>query len=230
MRKINENIYTWDAMENSTRPRISLICGSERSLLFDAGNSTNHATSIINEIANNNIIKPSYVLISHFHPDHWFGLSSYDSISISSNLTKSKIDRMREQKWDSKTVKEKVRLGKLDPMTEKMLNDEYGENRDSIDLKNIDIGIEKSITIELGQYECLFDYFGGNHALDSSVLFLIKDSILLCGDVLYLRNASSRNKEELLKKLTSYNANYYIDSHKNIIYNNDELKNEIDKM
>lgn len=227
MVKYSSRIHFWESLEISDRPIVSLISGDNYSILFDAGNSEKHAIEIKNSIEANQLLYPQGILISHSHCDHWFGLSQFSCLSFASKKTIEKTKQMKILNWDSKSVHERVEQGLEHPITEEMLEIEYGIRTENINLSIPSIGIDNTISFDLGNTHCIFDFIGGNHSSDSSVLFVEDEKLLFLGDILYLHSFNNQNIVELYSVLDRYAAKYYIDSHNNEIMNRDMLEKYI---
>jgi glyoxylase-like metal-dependent hydrolase (beta-lactamase superfamily II) len=223
MIQFSDDIYYWDPVEVTDRPIIVYIKGKSKSLLFDAGNSKKHAKEICESLESNNLKHPSYIVISHAHLDHWLGLTVFDSISFSSIQTKEIIKNRMIQDWKNNAVHRRVGLKEEHEITEIMLNIEYGKERGDIELRAPDIGMTHSLQFDLGGINCSFDYIGGNHSNDSSVLYIHQEKLLLLGDILYIHNYEKQEVDDLYQSLKKYGAKYYIDSHNKEIYGNKEL-------
>ncbi|MGE5604235.1 MAG: MBL fold metallo-hydrolase [Bacteroidota bacterium] len=230
MLQYSPRIYYWEPVAESDRPVIALIKGDKYSLLFDACNSRRHAMEVRDSIRQNNLPEPDFIVISHAHLDHWFGLSRFRGVSFCSQKTLNIIENKILQDWSIESVHRRVLEGTEHPMTEQMLNIEYGTEQREIELRTPDIGISESMTFQLGGIHCSFQYVGGNHAEDSAVLYVVEEKLLLLGDILYIRENNLQIIEDLYKTIKDYHAEYYIDSHENKIYDNQDLDSLIEEM
>jgi hypothetical protein len=137
-----------------------------------------------------------------------------------------KMERIKKRMvldWKNSAVHKRVEHKEEDEISEVMLNIEYGENRSDIKQCAPDIGIKKSIHIDLGGIDCSFDYIGGNHSDDSSVLFVHQEKLIFLGDILYIHQYEKTEIEALYTSFKSYDVHHYVDSHNKTIYDNNEL-------
>jgi glyoxylase-like metal-dependent hydrolase (beta-lactamase superfamily II) len=224
MVQFSSSVYYWDPIKISDRPIIAYIKGNTKSLLFDAGNSAKHAQDIIDDLKKDKLPNPDYIVISHAHLDHWLGLNNFNATAFSSIRTHDRIKTRMIQDWKNKAVHERVQVKAEDEITEIMLNIEYGENRGDILLRSPDIGVSQSIYFDLGGIDCSFDFIGGNHSNDSSVLYVRQEKILFLGDILYIHSYDKAEVDLLYRSIRKFDAEYYVDSHNPKVYANDEIE------
>ncbi len=90
LKKITDNILYLPADDNTDRPILAAICGDKKTLLIDSGNSSNHARLFLEELKRNNVKSPDYVVITHWHWDHIFGIQEMSLPTIASKETGEK--------------------------------------------------------------------------------------------------------------------------------------------
>lgn len=81
--------------DTTDRPTLGLICGSKSSMIIDSGNSPRHAKEFLSKIKSMEIPPVKYLVITHYHWDHIFGIKEMDLITIMSLATEKKIEEMK---------------------------------------------------------------------------------------------------------------------------------------
>jgi glyoxylase-like metal-dependent hydrolase (beta-lactamase superfamily II) len=195
------------------RPVLCYVKGGAASLMFDAGNSSRHAREVLGRLDLAGEARPDYVLVSHGHCDHWFGLSEFDSVALCSRKTMDLVRRRASQDWSSAEVGHRLARGEEDEITKTMLDAEYGVREGTIDLRLPDLAFEGRLDIDLGGTAAVAECLGGSHAEGSTVLFVERDGLLLLGDILYVRDGGREEVEALFERLFSYGAEAFVDSH-----------------
>lgn len=179
---VSEHISIMDAQHYSDRPVIGLVRGEKKTLLFEAGASRRHAQEICEGLG----CEPSYIVISHWHWDHSFGLchfhDAYPScMSISSVGTSQKLVEMSTYLWDEKSLLERVEEGSEISFCEKMMMREY-EDTSSIEVVNVRMVFEQELSLDLGGLEVRLIHAGGPHSDDSIICYVPSERFLFLGD------------------------------------------------
>ncbi|QQO09649.1 MBL fold metallo-hydrolase [Breznakiella homolactica] len=227
---VTSRIFMFEPSEYSRRPVIGYFEGERRSLLFDAGNSHRHAGDIRVELVKHRKPEPDFIVISHHHWDHWFGLKAYKAVSLCSEKTLEEIRRQTALDWSSDAVWDRAEKGLIPRETARMMENEFGMKRKDIDFKLPDMTFRKKITIDLGGLKCRVESFGGSHARDSVVLFEETEKVLFLGDVLYTDGYKQPQFDKTAEKLLGYGALLYIESHANKIYSNKQFLRRLESI
>ncbi|WP_066495785.1 MBL fold metallo-hydrolase [Abyssisolibacter fermentans] len=227
IKKLTDRIYYMQHGEETDRPSLGLICGNKYSLVVDAGNSPNHAKEFFSEIELMNVPPLKYLVITHYHWDHIFGIKAMDLVTIANCNTKEKLEEMKKLKWDDASLDNYYKNGKFNEFTINCIKKEI-PNRDNFEIGDLDIVYENSIEIDLGELKCIIKKVGGDHTDDSSVIYVPKEKVLFLGDCVYggrYNGEYGYTKEKLyqmIDKIEKYDANQYIISHEDI-YNKDKI-------
>lgn len=200
------------------RPLLAAISGKEATLLVDAGNSPTHTKLFLSELYNRNISPIKYIVITHWHWDHIFGLSAMNFVSIAHQKTKEKMIELRDLKWDDESLDMRVKEGKENKFVRASVKMEFPNPNRIIQVEIPDIAFSRKIEIHLGSITCFIEHVGGDHSLDSSVIFVPEEKVLFLGDCIYSnpyrnREYTVNNLFPLIDKLLSFNTHYYVDSH-----------------
>ncbi len=217
LKKLTGNILYMPSGEND-RPLLAAISGKTHTLLVDAGNSPAHAKLFLSKLKKTPISPITYVVVTHWHWDHIFGLSAMNCISIAHRKTKEKMIGLKNLKWDDKSLDRRVEEGKENEFVQASVKMEFPNPNRTIQVAIPNIIFSEKIEVHLGGITCLIEHVGGDHSFDSSVIFVPEEKIVFLGDCIYSNPYKNRaytvNKLfPLIDKLLSYRANYYIDSH-----------------
>lgn len=218
LKRISENIMYMPAIHETDRPILAIISGSKSSLIIDSGNSSQHARLFLNELKKHNITNEKYVVITHWHWDHIFGINEMNLITIANEKTQNEIIKMKNYEWTTealdKRVKEKIEI----PFCAEMIKKEF-ENFNDINITCADIVFNNRIIIDLGDINCIIENVGGDHSSDSTVIYVQEEKVLFLGDCLCPDIYTEKESYDidtlfsLLNKLECYDADQYIESH-----------------
>lgn len=223
LNKLNDNVYYSDFISEGDRPVLGLIVGEEASLIVDGGNSKAHIESFIEE-AKKVVTSPiKYMVITHWHWDHVFGIHWAKELlgitPICNDLTNKKISYLKTLKWTEEDISKRVETGEeIEFCKEHMLIE-------LPDLKNIEIDtcsitFKEKIEIDLGSVKCNISQIISDHSEDCSIVEVKgKEKVVFLGDCLYLdmyNGPWSFTREKLypmLESLLYLDAKWYIPSH-----------------
>lgn len=228
MLRLAEGILYTEPQGETDRPILAIINGSERSLMVDGGNSPNHARTFLEELRQHDLRKPDFVAITHAHCDHIFGLPALDSTIIANSFTNYRIIELQKHRWDDSSVAARVSSGQEHKMTAKMLKLEMPGDRTWFKVCRPDLIYQDKLFIDLGDMTCHMERIGGDHAIDSTVMYVPERSVAFIGDCLYLRNTDPATVHELFEKLLSFPVEIYVDSHEASPISRDGLKERYD--
>ena len=200
------------------RPALGLICGENFSVAVDSGNSPGHANDFLSLVENMDTSPVKFVIITHWHWDHIFGLNTMNLIAISTNETKKKVEYLKTLKWDDDSLDARVETGEEIEFCRDMIKLEM-PTRESLVLKVPDLTFENKIEIDMGGITCIVEHVGGVHAKDSSIIYIPEEKVMFLGDCIYQDFYSgewSYDRKELsilLNKIKKYDVNCYVTGH-----------------
>ena len=87
MKKFNDYIYYMMHDDNNDEPYLFYIKGNRFSLQIDAGNSPKSYKQFEKLLEEEGLKKPDLLVLTHWHWDHTFGLTSAKCPVIASNKT-----------------------------------------------------------------------------------------------------------------------------------------------
>lgn len=180
--QITPNIYVSDNEELNDRPRLGYIKGSRYAIMIDAGNSPAHAQMFLDELKKMDLKDPDFVVLTHWHWDHVYGLCHLDIPSICSAKTQAKLMEMAKWQWDPISMQARLISGEDIEFCDSCIKVEY-EDPKEIQVKTADIIFDKFLNIDLGDLNCLILLLDNDHAEDSSIVFIPEDKVIFLGDI-----------------------------------------------
>lgn len=217
--RIGERFWYMTSVSETDRPILGMVVGSEKTLMIDAGNSEAHAQLFLEFLLEKNVANPDYVVLTHWHWDHIFGLSGLKNIiSISSRQTKAEIEKMLPLSWSDEALDQRVAEGTEIEFCSTAIKNEFSAHRD-IKVTLPELTFEGKVEIDLGGLTCILQHVGGDHAEDSVVVYIKEEKILFLADSIYpdifspKRNYTVNRTLALLEVLETFDAETYILSH-----------------
>jgi glyoxylase-like metal-dependent hydrolase (beta-lactamase superfamily II) len=181
--------------------------------MIDGGNCPNHAKQFLGELKKHDLPIADFIVTTHSHCDHVFGLSALKGVVVSNSITSENIRMLNTLSWNDDEVAERVARRKELEMTAHMLHDEMPGDRTGFKVREPQIIYESRLVIDLGHISCHIERIGGDHAPDSTVVFVPEQRVAFIGDCLYLRHWDRPIIDAVFGKLLEFNADLYIDSH-----------------
>ncbi len=218
LREITENILYLPADSRTDRPILAVISGSKKSLIIDSGNSSVHANLFLNEIKKYNITHPDYVVITHWHWDHIFGIYEMNSTTIANEKSYNEINKMKNYEWTREALDERVQKKIEIPFCAEMIKKEF-KDFGNIKIALPDFVFKDKLEVDLGGITCIIENVGGDHSLDSTVIYVKEEKVLFLGDCLAPNIYNDKWYYNinpflsLLNKIESYQADIYVESH-----------------
>ncbi|GAF08322.1 MBL fold metallo-hydrolase [Paenibacillus pini] len=111
LKKLSDKVYYMPQYSETDRPTLGLICGENFSVIVDSGNSPAHARDFLNLVEQIDIAPVKFVVITHWHWDHIFGMDTMKLLSISHNQTKDRIEYLKTLTWDDASLDSRVETG-----------------------------------------------------------------------------------------------------------------------
>jgi glyoxylase-like metal-dependent hydrolase (beta-lactamase superfamily II) len=217
LQHLSKHIAYLPPVQETDRPVLAAVTGNKKTLIIDAGNSIRHAQLFEDELRRNDI-SGNFLVLTHSHWDHVFGLENIKIPVICQEKTYTSIKDMQQLSWEDQALDQRVEEGTEIPFCADAIKLEHGTNRE-ISLPLPDIIFEKTMTIDLGNITCVIEHVGGDHANDSCIIYIQEEKTLFLGDCLYANlyaekwNYTAEQALLLLKKIEAYDAEIYILSH-----------------
>lgn len=216
--QITPNIYISDFDSSNDRPRLGYIKGSRFNVMIDAGNSPAHFDSFHHDCQLLGLDEPDFILLTHWHWDHVFGLSRTSIPAICSTLTQEKLNEMSLWKWDDEAMNDRLITGEDIEFCDINMRIEYTNPMDII-VRKADLFFENELKIDLGDRTCILKRLDNDHAIDSVVIYVPEDKVLFLGDIIspdYHHGDPYYTKvkyDSLFKELFSFDFEYAVHGH-----------------
>ena len=227
--QMSKRILYLTPYQETDRPLLAAIVGDRKTLLIDAGNSSSHAKLFLEQLGELHI-KGDWLVLTHWHWDHVFGLKEMPIISRSQTL--QHITELMDVTWTDCALDKRVELGIEIPFCAEAIKKELGMNRD-ITLCLPELTFDSRMTIDLGGVSCVIEHVGGDHSSDSSLIYIPEEKILFIGDCLYPNiyaskwNYTIEKSRRLVEQLEKYDANIIFLSHQEAPLTKAEFEEEL---
>lgn len=216
--RIRAHTYWLSPDTTTDRPVLGVIAGNHRTLLVDAGNSPAHAQVLLHEVSESDIAPPQFVALTHWHWDHVFGTAALDLPTFGHIETRRIVSEMADLDWSDTALDRRVEAGIEIDFCRDMIKAELPD-RTGLTIRPPDISFTDRIELDLGGVTCQIEHVGGDHAADSTIVFVPEDKIAFLGDCLYVdiyhtpRRYTTKKLFPLLDRLLSLDADYYLHGH-----------------
>jgi glyoxylase-like metal-dependent hydrolase (beta-lactamase superfamily II) len=216
--RIAAHVY-WLSPDGTTdRPTLGVIAGTRGTLVVDAGNSADHAETLLREIAGAGIAPPTFVALTHWHWDHVFGTATLDLPTFAHHETQRIVREIATLDWSDAALDERVAAGTEIAFCRDMIKAELPD-RSGLTIRPPEIGFTHRVELDLGGVTCQLVHVGGDHAPDSVIVAVPQEQIVLLGDCIYPaiycaeRHYTTARLFPLLDQLLSFNAECYLAGH-----------------
>ncbi|MNM94259.1 Metallo-beta-lactamase superfamily protein [compost metagenome] len=216
--RISEHITIMHAEHETDRPILAAIRGANKTLLIDAGNSPEHADLFKEYLKQEGHPSPDYVVLTHWHWDHTFGLPAWNIPVIAQSGTAEMLHQLAGLEWSIETLQELESKGIINDQSSSDITKEYSDVSD-IQVIVPDLVFLERMEVNLGGVICDIEHVGGDHAVDSCYVYVREDKVLFLGDALGPsiyggpRYYTPGNFLALLTRMHQYEAEIFIESH-----------------
>lgn len=218
LNRISNHVYWLPPDSRTDRPVLGAIVGSKGTLMVDAGNSPAHVALFLSGLAAVKAAPPTYLVLTHWHWDHVFGMGALDVPTFASQSTKLKVDVLTRLDWSDQALDERVRAGVEIEFCRDMLKLEWPD-RAHLTLRSPDIAFTDQMELDLGGVTARIVHVGGDHAPDSSVVYVPEDQVVFLSDCLYedIYHTppiyTTQKLFPLIERLLGFKAHYYLEGH-----------------
>ncbi|HUX38345.1 MAG TPA: MBL fold metallo-hydrolase [Rectinemataceae bacterium] len=220
LERIGEAVWIMPADRRTDRPILAAVVGRERCLLIDAGNSPAHAALFREALLARGIRLPDFLVLTHWHWDHSFGMSSWEAPAIACEDTALALEVLSKQSsWDDESIDGLIGAGLCSEGSKRDIRAEYGEDRSSIRIVLPTIRFTSKLSVDLGSLTCVIERVGGDHSPDSCFVLLREEGILFTGDALGPsvyggpRSYTSENFLRLIRLASARDLKIIVESH-----------------
>lgn len=215
--KISENVY-WLPPAEPDRPSLCAVVGARRTLMLDSGASAAHARLFLDGLAELDIPFPQQVVLTHWHWDHVFGADALGVSVIAQEQTAAKLVELTQRDWSDDGLAHHVALGEQTAGGAEELKKELPAPR-NVKIAQASITFSERLDVALGGVTCQIHHVGGDHAADSSIIYVEPDRVLFLADCLYdavyapKRHYTVKKLFPLIDRLLAFDAQVIVEGH-----------------
>lgn len=216
--QLTDHTY-WLSPDSATdRPVLGLVAGAKGTLVIDGGNSPSHAHVLLDQLAAARLAPPRYLVITHWHWDHWFGAAAFDLPAFAHAQTRRLLVEQAAWDWSDAALDERVAQGTEIAFCRDMLKAELPDRSDLV-LRPPDIAFTGALDIDLGGVTCRLIHVGGDHAADSTIVFVPEERAVFLSDCRYEdlyvtpRRYTTAKVIPLFDRLLGLEADIYLGGH-----------------
>ena len=209
----------WLTPDSATdRPLLGVIAGAHSALIVDAGNSPAHAHVLLEHINAARLPAPRYLVITHWHWDHWFATAAYTLPTVAHITTQRILAAQATWDWSDAALDARVAQGVEIAFCRDMLKAELPDRR-ALVLRAPDIAFDGTLEIDLGGVTCRLIHVGGDHAADSIIVHVLEDRVVFLSDCRYddiyatPRRYTTAQAVPLFTRLLALEADVYFGGH-----------------
>ncbi len=233
LKQITDHVYYMPPAKPD-RPSLSAVVGTNEVVMLDAGASAAHTRQFLDQLTEQGISAPTYVALTHSHWDHVFGATEVGAQIVAQSLTAERLKELAKRDWSDVGLEQQITQGKATTRSVEDIKEELPTPR-TVCIAPPNIIFEHSLELQLGTVTCQIKHVGGDHAADSSVMFILPDRVLFLGDCLYNtiyapRQYTALRLLPLLDSLQAFDAAYYVEGHEAKVMIRAEFDDYITKM
>lgn len=209
----------WLSPDHTTdRPTLGVIAGTHGTLVIDAGNSPAHVRVLLQAMTQQHLSPPTFAVLTHWHWDHVFGTSALTVPTFASQETARIVRVLAGLDWSDAALDDRVANGTEIAFCRDMMKVEWPD-RSQLIIRPPEIAFATAVTLDLGGVTCQLVHVGGDHAHDSTIVYVPEDKLLFCSDCLYddlyhgPRRLTTTQLFPLLARLLAYDVDYYLGGH-----------------
>lgn len=200
-KKISENIYYLQEIKEKDYPNMGYIKGDKFSIMIDGGASHKQVDIFKKAVKEKGFSYPKVSVITHWHWDHTYGMSSLLTNTIVHSKTQEKLEEMSKWSWTLEDMNKRLQSGEDIEFAHENILKEFNDLSDIKILKG-DIVFNDKLSIDLGNLEVEIFHTEAPHSDDSVLIFIPKEKVLFLGDCVskdYYNNMShDKDKIKLL--------------------------------
>ncbi len=218
LKTLTDHILYLPPDSSTDRPILAAILGNETVLIIDAGNSPAHAGLFLESLKTITRRTPNWVVLTHWHWDHTFGLSHLSMPAIGHKNIAQNLSRLKGLSWDDQALVHRVHTGEEIAFCADAIRKEYGGTR-NIEVCLPSVYFERLLILDLGGITCELHWIPTDHSNDVVAIYVKEERTLFLSDALgpnlyaptpYYTAAKCR---ELMEKIESFSVEWYVESH-----------------
>ena len=224
VQKVSEHVY-WLPPGPPDRPSLAAVVGDRRTVMLDAGSSAEHTRLFLDGLATEAVGPPGMVVLTHSHWDHVFGAAELAVPVIAHALTADALIEAAATDWSDEALDQRVTAGEASPEHAANVREELPSPR-TVRIAPADIVFHDGLDFDLGEVAVLVRHVGGDHAADSSVVYVEQDRLLFLGDCLYEAPSGGYTAERLARlteAVLAFDAELYVEGHSETVLSRAEI-------
>jgi glyoxylase-like metal-dependent hydrolase (beta-lactamase superfamily II) len=214
LQRISEHVY-WLPPGPPDRPSLCAVVGERGRIWLDAGSSATHAREFSRLLADEGVAKPSHVIFTHSHWDHIFGAAELGAYVLAHKRTAGYLEELAATDWSDEALDRRVAAGENSQQHAENVKAELPAPRD-VRVALADIVFREGLELELGGARVHVRHVGGDHADDSTVMYIEPDDVLFLGDCLYEAPSGGYTAERLrplIDAVRGFPAQVFVEGH-----------------
>jgi glyoxylase-like metal-dependent hydrolase (beta-lactamase superfamily II) len=212
--RITEHVY-WLPPAPPDRPSLCAVAGDRGTIWLDAGSSAAHSREFVELLAGPGVPPPSHVVLSHSHWDHVFGADELGAHVVAHELTAGYLGQLAETDWSDEALDRRVTAGEVSEQHVANVKAELPSPRE-VRIALADIVFRDGLDLDLGGVSVAVRHVGGDHADDSTVMYVEPDAVLFLGDCLYEAPSGGYTSERLsplVDAVRAFGAELFVEGH-----------------
>lgn len=233
--KVTDRIYYLPHYEKNDWCTIGLVIGDKYVLMLDSGASGRHVKMFYDELEKNNLPRPDFCALTHWHWDHTYGLAHLeDVVSFATTKTNVLLKNMQSWGWADEEMKKRLETGEDLAFSYPHINDEYPD-KSLIKIKTADIEYENNITIDLGGVTVRMQRVENSHSDDCAIAYIEEEKCVFLGDTHYAdlypepEVFYKEKHEKLINKLKEWDFDKVLSGHQ-MLMNREDLFNQLESI
>ena len=230
--RISPRVY-WLPPGKPDRPSLCAVVGEHGTLMLDGGASSAHARAFLDQLAAEGVAPPTATALTHSDWDHVFGAAEVNAPVVAHRLTAEDLVELAGTDWSDEALDARVAAGEHRLELAENIKEELGSQRD-VPIALADITFEDALDLDLGGVDVHIEHVGGDHAPDSSVVYVEQDRVLFLGDSLYAstsgpeRTLTTKLAFPLLDTVLSFDAELFVEGHTESVMSRTEIATLVD--
>ena len=220
--EVSKNIYVFMGDNNDVNPKnggaisnTAFIIGTKSILVIDAGPSYLYGSKVIEIIKSYSSLPIRYLVVTHHHPDHSFGLSRFIENDTKIIMAQSEINRYI--KYGNRLLKQ----------LKNIIGEDWFVDTKIVAFKNKNIKFP--INVNLGGREIIIELYDQGHSEGDLIVKDILSKTIFVGDLVFneraptIPHANINNWNKYISTIMDSNWNYLVPGHGKLIKEKEEL-------
>jgi glyoxylase-like metal-dependent hydrolase (beta-lactamase superfamily II) len=230
LHQISEHVWWFTPDSRTDRASLGLVVGDKGTLMLDIGASPAHTREFLQILNDEGLPPPDSAILTHWHWDHSFGMDALKIPFAAHRDTAKNLQRLVSYDYSDQGLEDLVKRGiEVEFVRDHMIIELDNTQRHNLKLRQPDYIFDDKHHYDLGSASCEVLHVGGDHAIDSCIMYIPEDKVLFMGDCFYhtvYEEPGHYTKEalRLIQKLESFDVEQYIVGHSNQIILSRDIK------